>query len=73
MEVKNYTNYTQEKESCAHLSQETLEFLRRKNQEVVENLVPLQLFHFILIVFGIVGNTLVIYIYRRKLTKVREP
>ena len=59
-------------ETCENLSQETLDYLNDLNQEVTLNTIPLQLFYVILIVMGIVGNILVIYIYGRKLQKVRK-
>ena len=58
------------KETCECLSQETLDYLHDLNHEVTLNTIPLQLYYVILIVIGIIGNILVIYIYGRKLQKV---
>ena len=58
------------KETCESLSQETLDYLHDLNHEVTLNTIPLQLYYVILIVIGIIGNILVIYIYGRKLQKV---
>ena len=60
------------KETCESLSQETWDYLNDLNREVTLNTIPLQLYYVILIVMGIVGNILVIYIYGRKLQKVRK-
>ena len=58
------------KETCESLSQETMDYLHDLNHEVTMNTIPLQLYYVILIVNGIIGNILVIYIYGRKLQKV---
>ena len=58
-------------ETCDNLSQETLDFLDNLNHEFTLNTIPLQLFFVFLIVFGIPGNILVIYIYGKKLQKVK--
>ena len=58
------------KETCESLSRETMDYLHDLNHEVTLNTIPLQLYYVILIVIGIIGNILVIYIYGRKLQKV---
>ena len=58
------------KETCESLSRETLDYLHDLNHVVTLNTIPLQLYYVILIVIGIIGNILVIYIYGRKLQKV---
>ena len=68
--VGNKTSNTSE--TCDNLSQETLDFLDNLNHEFTLNTIPLQLFYVFLIVFGISGNILVIYIYGKKLQKVRS-
>ena len=68
---ENTSNNTSE-ETCDNLSRETLDFLENLNHEVTMNTIPLQLFYVVLIVFGIIGNILVIYIYGKKLQKVKQ-
>ncbi len=66
-----HTVSTDNHNTCENLSSESWRYLKDKNHELILNTIPLQLYNLLLMVIGIIGNLLVIYIYGKKMLKVR--